>query len=137
MFNWSSTLPDTDVTRDSVSRSKSVNNNKPQWPQKASQIVLQLFCCYLSSILKMNLRETTVREIFKTQKSRDKLEAKKRRPKQQRTNKNRVVSCKRINKLLEQVYVDLRLKSSLQKFSDHYHELVDLCAVSFHLRTHI
>jgi hypothetical protein len=35
------------------------------------------FCCYLSSILKMNLRETTVREIFKTQKSRDKLEAKK------------------------------------------------------------
>ena len=37
----------------------------------------------------MNLRETTVREIFKTQKSRDKLEAKKRRQKQQRTNKNR------------------------------------------------
>jgi hypothetical protein len=37
----------------------------------------------------MNLRETTVREIFKTQKSGDKLEAKKRRQKQQRTNKNR------------------------------------------------
>ena len=37
----------------------------------------------------MNLRETTVREIFKTQKSRDKLEVKKRRQKQQRTNKNR------------------------------------------------
>jgi hypothetical protein len=37
----------------------------------------------------MNLRETTVREIFKTQKSRDKLEAKKQRQKQQRTNKNR------------------------------------------------
>ena len=37
----------------------------------------------------MNLRETTVREIFKTQMSRDKLEAKKRRQKQQRTNKNR------------------------------------------------
>jgi hypothetical protein len=46
-----------------------------------------------------------------------------------------VVSCKRIDKLLEQVYVDLRLKSSLQKFFDHYHELVDLCAVSFHMRT--
>ena len=54
-----------------------------------TDIVLQLFCCYLSSILKINLRETTVREIFKTQKSRDKLEAKKRRQKQQRTNKNR------------------------------------------------
>jgi hypothetical protein len=40
-------------------------------------------------ILKMNLRETTVREIIKSQKSRDKLEAKKRRQKQQRTNKNR------------------------------------------------
>jgi hypothetical protein len=53
-----------------------------------------LFCggvrvAYLFSILKINLRETTVREIFKTQKSRDKLEAKKRRQKQQRTNKNR------------------------------------------------
>ena len=35
------------------------------------------------------LRQTTVREIFKTQKSRDKLETKKRRQKQQRTNKNR------------------------------------------------
>jgi hypothetical protein len=35
----------------------------------------------------MNLRETTVREIFKTQKSRDKQEAKKRRQKQQRTKK--------------------------------------------------
>jgi hypothetical protein len=54
-----------------------------------TNIVLQLFCCYLSSILKMNLRETTVRDIFKTQKSRDKLEAKKRRQKQQRTNQNR------------------------------------------------
>ena len=54
-----------------------------------TDIVLQLFCCYLSSILKMNLRKTTVREIVKTQKSRDKLEAKKRRQKQQRTNKNR------------------------------------------------
>jgi hypothetical protein len=40
-------------------------------------------------VLKMNLRETTVREIFKTQKSREKLEAKKWRQKQQRTNKNR------------------------------------------------
>ena len=37
----------------------------------------------------MNLRETTVREIFKPQKSRDKLEAKKRRQTQKRTNKNR------------------------------------------------
>jgi hypothetical protein len=37
----------------------------------------------------MNFRETTVREIFKPQKSGDKLEAKKRRQKQQRTNKNR------------------------------------------------
>ena len=54
-----------------------------------TDIVLRLFCCYLSSILKMNLRETTVRDIFKTQKSRDKLAAKKRRQKQQRTNKNR------------------------------------------------
>jgi hypothetical protein len=35
----------------------------------------------------MNLRETTVREIFKTQMSRDKLEAKKRRQKQQRIKK--------------------------------------------------
>jgi hypothetical protein len=52
-----------------------------------NDIVLQLFCCYLSSILKMNLRETTVREIFKTEKSRDKLEAKKRRQKQQRIKK--------------------------------------------------
>jgi hypothetical protein len=85
MFYWSSTLPDTDVTGDSVSWPKSVNNNKPdqsiQWPQNASwgyytdDIVLQLFCCYLFSILKINLRETTVREIFKTQKSKDKLEA--------------------------------------------------------------
>jgi hypothetical protein len=54
-----------------------------------TDIVLQLFCCYLSSILKINLRETTVRDIFKTQKSRDKLAAKKRKQKQQRTNKNR------------------------------------------------
>jgi hypothetical protein len=52
-----------------------------------TDIVLQLICCYLSSILKINLRETTVREIFKTQKSRDKLEVKKRRQKQQRINK--------------------------------------------------
>ena len=52
-----------------------------------TDIVLQLFCCYLSSILKINLRETTVREIFKTQKSRDKLEVKKRRQKQQRAKK--------------------------------------------------
>jgi len=46
-----------------------------------------------------------------------------------------LVSAKRIAKRLKQVYGDLRLKSSLQKFYDHYHELVDLCAVSFHLRT--
>jgi hypothetical protein len=52
-----------------------------------TDIVLQIFCCYLSSILKINLRETTVREIFKTQKSRDKLEVKKRRQKQQRAKK--------------------------------------------------
>ena len=52
-----------------------------------TDIVLQVFCCYLSSILKMNLRETTVREIFKTQKSRDKQEAKQQRQKQQRTKK--------------------------------------------------
>lgn len=62
-----------------------------------TDIVLQLFCCYLSSILKMNLRETTVREIFKTQKSRDKLEAKKRRQKQQRTNKNRKKTHRKVN----------------------------------------
>jgi hypothetical protein len=40
MFYWSSTLPDTDVTGDSVSWPKNVNNNKPdqsiQWPQNAS-----------------------------------------------------------------------------------------------------
>ena len=59
--------------------------------------VLQLFCCYLSSILKINLRETTVREIFKTQKSRDKLEVKKRRQKQQRTNKNRKKTHRKVN----------------------------------------
>jgi hypothetical protein len=40
MFNWSSILPDTDVTRAFVSWPKGVNNNKPdqsiQWPQNAS-----------------------------------------------------------------------------------------------------
>ena len=61
-----------------------------------TDIVLQLFCCYFSSILKMNLRETTVREIFKNQKSRDKLEAKKRRQKQQRTNKHRKKTHRKI-----------------------------------------
>ena len=44
MFNWSSTLPDTDVTGDSASWPKNVNNNKPdqsiQWPQNASTCVI-------------------------------------------------------------------------------------------------
>jgi hypothetical protein len=44
----------------------------------------------------MNLRETTVREILKTQKSRDKPEVKKRRQKQQRTNKNRKKTHKKL-----------------------------------------
>jgi hypothetical protein len=42
-----------------------------------------------------------------------------------------VVSCKRIDKFSEQVYVDLRLKSSLQKFYDHYHELIRVAGESF------